>query len=71
MFDKWHLGPLRLLNFVVLAIIAVHGRRVLVAWAEHSSIATLGRASLTVFAAHLLVCLALLATVGDALAPAA
>ena len=67
LFDKWHLGPLRLLNFVVLAIIAVHGRRVLVAWAEHSSIATLGRASLTVFAAHLMVCLALLATVGDTL----
>jgi hypothetical protein len=65
LFDKWHLGPLRLLNFAVLAIIVVHGRRVLVAWAERSSIATLGRASLTVFTAHLVVCLALLATIGD------
>jgi hypothetical protein len=65
LFDKWHLGPLRIVNFAVLAILAVHGRRVLVAWAERSSIATLGRASLTVFTAHLVVCLALLATVGD------
>ena len=65
LFDKWHLGPLRLLNFAVLAIIAVHGRRVLVAWAEHSPIATLGRASLTVFTAHLVLCLALLATLGE------
>jgi hypothetical protein len=69
LFDKWHLGPLRLLNFAVLAVIVVHGRRVLAAWAEHSSIATLGRASLTVFVAHLVVCLALLATVGDAVGP--
>ena len=66
LFDKWHLGPLRLLNFAVLAVIAVHARRVLAAWAERSSIATLGRASLTVFSAHLVVCLAVLATYGDA-----
>jgi len=69
LFDKWHLGPLRLLNFAVLAIIAVYGRRVLVAWAEHSSIATLGRASLTVFSAHLLVCLVVLASIGDDVGP--
>ena len=35
--------------------------------AERSSIATLGRASLTVFAAHLVLCLTLLAMGGDAL----
>jgi hypothetical protein len=69
LFDKWHLGPLRLLNFAVLAVLVVHGRRVLVAWAEHSTLATLGRASLTVFAAHLVVCLALLASGGDVLEP--
>jgi hypothetical protein len=69
LFDKWHLGPLLLLDFAVLAIIVVHGRRVLVAWAEHSSIATLGRASLTVFSAHLLVCLVVLAWIGDDVAP--
>jgi hypothetical protein len=65
LFDKWHLGPLRLLNFVVLAVIVVHGRHVLAAWAERSSMTTLGRASLTVFSAHLVVCLLLLATHGD------
>jgi len=69
LFDKWHLGPLRLLNFAVLAVIVVHGRRVLVAWAEHSTIATLGRASLTVFSAHLVVCLAVLATAGEDVRP--
>jgi hypothetical protein len=69
LFDKWHLGPLRLLNFAVLAIIVAHARPTLVAWARHSSIATLGRASLLVFSAHLLICLALLAVVGDAVRP--
>ncbi|HET9763371.1 MAG TPA: OpgC domain-containing protein [Casimicrobiaceae bacterium] len=63
-FDKWHLGPLRLLNFAVLAILVVRGRSVLVKWAERSSLATLGRASLTVFSAHLLLCLGVLAVVG-------
>jgi len=67
LFDKWHLGPMRLLNFAVLAILAVHGRRLFMALAERSSIATLGRASLTVFAAHLVLCLTLLATGGEAL----
>jgi len=65
LFDKWHLGPLRLLDFAMLAVIVVHGRRVLAALAERSSIATLGRASLTVFSVHLLLCLALLALVGE------
>ena len=67
LFDKWHLGPLRLANFAVLAILAVHWRTTLVAWASRSMIATLGRASLTVFAAHLVLCLAILSTAGEAL----
>jgi hypothetical protein len=66
LFDKWHLGPLRLLNFAVLAVIVVHARPTLIAWARHSSIATLGRASLIVFSTHLLICLALLTIIGDA-----
>lgn len=69
LFDKWHLGPMRLLNFAALAIVAIHGRQVLAAWAQNSMIATLGRASLTVFSAHLLLCLVLLATVGEAVQP--
>ncbi len=62
LFDKWQLGPLRLLNFVALATLAVWGRRRLADLAQDSPIATLGRASLPVFAAHLVVCLTLLAT---------
>lgn len=69
LFDKWHLGPLRLLDFAVLAVIVAHFRPTLAAWARRSAIATLGRASLTVFGMHVLICLALLALVGDATAP--
>ena len=64
LFDKWRLGPLRLLNFAVLALIVVRLRPTIVAWAEDSPLATLGRASLIVFSAHLLICLALLTILG-------
>jgi hypothetical protein len=67
--DKWHLGPLRLLNFAVLAWLVVQGRSVVREWADGSSIAAMGRASLAVFAAHLVICLTLLATLGDAPKP--
>ena len=69
LFDKWHLGPLRLLNFAALAILVVHARPLLVAWSRNSTIATLGRASLTVFSGHLVLCLALLTIVGQSIAP--
>jgi hypothetical protein len=69
LFDKWRLGPLRLLNFAVLAVIVAHLRPALVAWAARSSIATLGRASLIVFSTHVLICLALLTFVGAASGP--
>ncbi len=64
LFDKWHLGPLRLLNFAVLALIVVRLRPTLLAWAPQSPLATLGRASLMVFSAHLLICLAILTVLG-------
>jgi len=69
LFDKWHLGPLRLLNFAMLALIAVQCRRVLVAWAAHSPIATMGRTSLVVFSAQLVICLTVLTVVGDTARP--
>jgi hypothetical protein len=69
LFDKWHLGPLRLLDFAALALIVVRLKPILVRLAEHSAIATLGRASLVVFAAHLVICLAALAIVGEATHP--
>ena len=67
--DKWHLGPLRLLNFAVLAWLVVRARPILVRLATDSSITLMGRAALPVFAAHLVICLALLATLGDAPRP--
>jgi hypothetical protein len=63
--DKWHLGPLRLLDFAVLAWLVAQARPVITVWAANSSIATMGRSSLTVFSAHLVICLMLLATLGD------
>ena len=57
------LGPIAL-----LAVHAVHWRGVFAAWAPRSMIGTLGRASLTVFTAHLVLCLAILATAGETLA---
>ena len=69
LFDKWHLGPLRLLNFAALAVLAMHAREMLMAWARNSSLVQMGRASLAVFSAHLVVCLLLLATVPDDAVP--
>jgi hypothetical protein len=66
LFDKWHLGPLRLANFAVLAILVVNARPMLAAWGRHSPIAALGRASLTVFSTHVVFCLAALMVVGGA-----
>ena len=66
LFDKWHLGALRLLDFAAIAIVVVWARPALVAWAHRSAIATLGRSSLTVFSAQLVLCLALLAIIDEA-----
>lgn len=70
LFDKWTLGPLRLANFLALVLVAIHGRLLLRRWAERSMLSTLGRASLTVFCTHLVLCLVLLAVVGNAPASA-
>lgn len=63
--DKWHLGAFRLLNFAALATLfsAVQDR--LAKWAILGPLVILGRASLEVFCAHLLVCFAALALVDD------
>ena len=64
-FDKWHLGALRLLDFAALATLVVYARATLAQWAERSLLATLGKASLTVFCAHLLICLVALLLVAE------
>lgn len=62
LFDKWHVGPLRLLNFFALLVLAMHyGPRLLDRLPRLTWLEVMGAASLPVFCAHLvLVLLALL-----------
>lgn len=65
--DKWHLAPLRLLNFFALLVIVMH-----LGSSEHwrlprlKFLETIGAASLPVFCAHLILVLLTLAILGDA-----
>lgn len=65
MFDKWHLGPLRLINLLALLVLVMHFgpwlKRHLPRWRP---LETLGKAALPVFCAHLVVALLALATFG-------
>lgn len=63
--DKWHLGALRLINFAALALLAARGLLPLLRWLGVGALSLLGRASLQVFAAHVLSCLLGLALVAD------
>jgi hypothetical protein len=64
--DKWHLGALRLLNFTCLAIIfGAIQPKVAGFFRKGGNLVLLGQSSLEVFCAHLLVCFAALAMVGD------
>jgi hypothetical protein len=58
--DKWHLGPLRLLDFSSFAILFAVSRAWLARWLTISPLVSLGKASLEVFCAHLLFCFAAL-----------
>jgi len=64
LFDKWRLGPLRLLNFFALLVIAIRYGPYLLKY-RFTALETLGRASLPVFCAHLVIVLLVLALVGD------
>jgi hypothetical protein len=65
LFDKWRLGPLRLLDFfALLVIVARFGPAVATRW-RFPVLETLGRASLPVFCAHLVIVLLVLAWIGD------
>ncbi|WP_157265240.1 OpgC domain-containing protein [Azohydromonas aeria] len=66
-FDKWHLGPLRLLNLAALVLLALHHGPALAARLRRPrALELLGRASLPVFGAHLLLVLLALAFFGAA-----
>ena len=65
LFDKWSLGPLRVLNFLALLVIVVRfgpwlAERVRFTWLE-----ALGRASLPVFCAQIVAVLVVLSAIGD------
>ncbi|RYF80451.1 MAG: OpgC domain-containing protein [Comamonadaceae bacterium] len=64
-FDKWRLGPLRLLDLSALGIVAVHYGPVLARRMPRPRVLeTMGRASLPVFCAHLVVVLLVLVAWG-------
>jgi hypothetical protein len=67
MFDKWTLGPLRLLDFMALLLLALHfGPRITRRLSRLRALELLGRASLPVFCAHLVFSLVALALLGAA-----
>lgn len=65
LFDKWRLGPLRLLNLAALAVLVVRFGPALAGWLPRlRSLETLGAASLAVFCAHVGLVLLVLALFG-------
>jgi hypothetical protein len=65
LLDKWRLGPLRLLNFLALAIVTIRFAPALQRTIRWRPLELLGAASLPVFCAHLVAVLFALALVGD------
>ncbi len=64
-FDKWALGPLRLINLFALVILAIHyGPLLARRMARQRWLETLGSASLPVFCAHLVLVLMVLVGLG-------
>ncbi|MBB3179471.1 OpgC domain-containing protein [Variovorax sp. Sphag1AA] len=65
-FDKWQLGPLRLLNLLALCVLAVRFGPALARWLPRPApLEAMGAASLPVFCAHLIAVLLTLALFGD------
>ena len=67
LFDKWQLGPLRLLNLLSLLLLALRFEP----WLTRTlprlrALEVMGAASLPVFCAHLVIALTVLATLGEA-----
>jgi hypothetical protein len=65
-FDKWHLAPLRLLDFAALLVVLQRlGPHLALQRAIAAPFAFLGRASLPVFCMQLVLCMTALAFLGD------
>jgi hypothetical protein len=65
LFDKWHLGPLRLLNFAAVAALLIFSQTFLKRLAIRPLV-MMGQSSLQVFCVHLLFCFAGLTLLGNA-----
>jgi hypothetical protein len=65
LFDKWHLGPLRLLDFAAVAMLLVASQDLWKALAFRPLV-LMGQSSLHVFCVHLLFCFAGLTLMGNA-----
>jgi hypothetical protein len=66
LFDKWHLGPARLVNLACLTLVFIHIVRHMVPEQSARLLSLLGRASLPVFCAHIVLCLGAYVLVDDA-----
>jgi len=65
-YDKWQLGPLRLVDFLAMVLLLMHYAPVLSKKLPRlPPLERLGRQSLPVFCAHLVLALCVLATLGD------
>jgi len=65
LFDKWRLGPLRLLNLFALMVLTIHYAPLLKRYLPRlRALETLGAASLAVFVAHLVIALVALTFLG-------
>jgi hypothetical protein len=64
-FDKWHLGPVRLLDFTAVAVLLIVSQSALKVLAVRPLV-MLGQSSLQVFCVHLLCCFAGLTLLGNA-----
>ncbi|HVE89540.1 MAG TPA: OpgC domain-containing protein [Burkholderiaceae bacterium] len=65
LFDKWQLGPFRLINFFAMMIVVMHFGPRVTRVRRFRFLEVLGNASLPVFCAHLVCALLMLALVGD------
>src|SRR5450755_1788248 len=65
LFDKWHLGPIRLMNFVAVAALLIVAQSILKPLAVRPLV-LMGQSSLQVFCVHLLFCFAGLTLLGNA-----
>jgi hypothetical protein len=64
-YDKWGLGPMRLVNFLALVLLAIHCAPALVRWLPRPPVLELlGRQSLPVFCAHLVLAMVVLTFFG-------